>query len=177
MTDDGGDFHTVLRFGVFELDARTSELRKHGVKIKLQGKPLQVLHALLERPGEIVPREALRARLWPSDVFVDFEAGLNTVANRLRIVLGDSAETPRYIETLPRVGYRFIAPVERVTSGHEVARDSSAGREQARLRRHARVAGASLAIAAVIAMSWFALRRPAAVTFDFRQVTFRHGCR
>src|ERR671915_451501 len=106
----------VLRFGPFELDRRTGELRKHGVRLKLQGKPLQVLEALLERPGEIVTREALRSRLWPSDVFVDFEAGLNTAANRLRIVLGDSAENPRYIETLPRTGYRFIAPVEEVAT-------------------------------------------------------------
>src|SRR5918995_4972347 len=117
MARTGGDSpRTVLRFGVFEFDGRTGELRKHGVKLKLRGKPLQVLRALLEEPGEIVSREVLRARLWPSDVFVDFEAGLNTAANRLRIVLGDSAENPRYIETLPRTGYRFVARVEEVRS-------------------------------------------------------------
>jgi DNA-binding winged helix-turn-helix (wHTH) protein len=101
----------LFRFGVFELDARTGELRKRGVKLKLQGKPLQVLVALLERPGQIVTRDELRRRLWPSDVFVDFDSGLNTAANRLRLALGDSAESPRYIETLPRIGYRFIAPL------------------------------------------------------------------
>jgi DNA-binding winged helix-turn-helix (wHTH) protein len=104
----------LLRFGVFELDARTGELRKRGVRLRLQGKPLQVLQALVERPGEVVTREELQRRLWPSDVFVDFDSGLNTAANRLRITLGDSAESPRYIETLARTGYRFVAPVEEV---------------------------------------------------------------
>jgi len=102
----------ILRFGVFEFDARTGELRKHGVKLRVQGKPLQVLQALVERPGDVVTREELQHRLWSSDVFVDFDNGLNTAANRLRIALGDSAENPRYIETLARVGYRFIAPIE-----------------------------------------------------------------
>src|SRR5918994_3360242 len=111
--DAVGRRQNVIRFGVFELDALTGELRKRGVKLRLQGKPLQILQALLEHPGELVTREELRARLWPSDVFVDFEAGLNTAANRLRIVLGDSADNPRYIETLPRVGYRFIGHVDR----------------------------------------------------------------
>src|SRR5438093_2306629 len=103
---------TIMRFGGFELEPRIGELRKHGVKIRLQGKPLQVLQALVERPGEVVTREELQHRLWPSDVFVDFENGLNTAANRLRIALGDSADKPRYIETLTRTGYRFIAPIE-----------------------------------------------------------------
>jgi DNA-binding winged helix-turn-helix (wHTH) protein len=106
----------VFRFGVFELDTHAVELRKRGIKVRLQGKPLQLLEALLERPGEVVTRDELQRRLWPSDVFVDFESGLNTAANRLRIALGDSAESPRYIETLARVGYRFIAPVDRVPS-------------------------------------------------------------
>src|SRR5439155_2057201 len=104
--------HRILRFGVFELDVHTGELRKHGIKLRLQGKPLQVLQALVERPGEVVTREELQHRLWSSNVFVDFDNGLNTAANRLRIALGDSAENPRYIETLARVGYRFIAPIE-----------------------------------------------------------------
>src|SRR5918993_5073295 len=104
----------VVRFGVFELDSSTGELRKRGVRQRLQGRPLQVLQALLEHPGELVTREQLRQRLWPSDVFVDFDSGLNTAANRLRLALGDSAENPRYIETLARTGYRFIAPVETV---------------------------------------------------------------
>src|ERR671922_235786 len=104
----------VVRFGVFELDTRNGELRKHGVRLRLQGKPLHVLQALLERPGDIVTREELRRRLWPSDVYVDVDSGLNTAANRLRIALGDSAERPRYIETLARAGYRFIAPIEAI---------------------------------------------------------------
>ncbi len=110
--NDARNARRILRFGVFELDVRTSELRKHGVKVRLQGKPLQVLQALIERPGEVVTREELQRRLWSSNVFVDFDNGLNTAANRLRIALGDSAENPRYIETLARIGYRFIAPID-----------------------------------------------------------------
>ncbi|HYL16442.1 MAG TPA: winged helix-turn-helix domain-containing protein [Terriglobales bacterium] len=99
-----------VHFGVFELDVRTGELRKDGLKIKLQGQPVQVLIALLECPSEIVTREELRQRLWPSDTFVDFEHNLNSAVKRLREALGDSADNPRFIETLPRHGYRFIAP-------------------------------------------------------------------
>lgn len=102
----------IARFGVFELNVSAGELRKQGARVRLQGKPLQVLLALLERPGEIVTRQELQRRLWPKDVFVDFEAGLNTAANRLRVTLGDSATNPHFIETLARVGYRFIGHVE-----------------------------------------------------------------
>jgi len=101
----------LVQFGVFELNMQTGELRKSGVRIRLQGKPFQILQALLERPGEVVTRDELRKRLWPADTFVDFESGLNTAANRLRLTLGDSAENPRYIQTLSRTGYRFIASV------------------------------------------------------------------
>src|SRR5579884_370056 len=104
----------ILQFGAFELRTDTGELRKHGIRIRLQTKPLQVLLALLQHPGEVVTREQLQSRLWPADTFVDFESGLTTAANRLRIALGDSADVPRYIETLPRIGYRFIAPVREV---------------------------------------------------------------
>src|SRR5262249_36290866 len=89
----------------------TGELRKNGIKIKLQGKPVQLLQALLEKPGEVLTREELQKRLWPGDTVVDFESGLNTAANRLRLALGDSAEHPHYIETLSRIGYRFMAPI------------------------------------------------------------------
>ena len=106
----------VVRFGVFEFDTRTRELRKHGVRVRLQGRPCQILQALVERPGQVVTREELRQRLWPSDVFVDYESGLNTAANRLRLALGDSAENPRFIETLARTGYRFIAPSKQRTA-------------------------------------------------------------
>jgi len=109
---------TLIQFGVFELKPGTGELWKHGVRVKLQGKPFQILLALIDRPGEVVTREELRARLWPADTFVDFESGLNTAANRLRLTLGDSAEKPHYVETLPRVGYRFIAPVKNIPSQH-----------------------------------------------------------
>jgi len=104
----------IARFGAFELNRQTGELRKHGIRIRLQTKPFQVLVALLEHPGETVTREELRHRLWVEDTFVDFDSGLNTATNRLRLALGDSAENPRYIETLSRSGYRFIAPVEEV---------------------------------------------------------------
>jgi Tol biopolymer transport system component/DNA-binding winged helix-turn-helix (wHTH) protein len=102
----------LVRFGSFELDARSGELRKAGVRVGLQEQPLQVLILLLARPGQLVTREELRQRLWPSNTFVDFDHGLNAVINRLRDTLGDSADTPRFVETLPRRGYRFIAPVE-----------------------------------------------------------------
>src|SRR5438132_14041822 len=101
----------LIRFGVYELKKDTGELRKQGVKVRLQGKPVQLLQALLERPGELVTREELQKRLWPGDTVVDFESGLNTAANRLRLALGDSADRPHYVETLSRLGYRFVAPV------------------------------------------------------------------
>ena len=104
----------ILRFGDFELDVRTSELRKRGVKLRLQGQPLQILAALLNRAGDVVTHEELRAQIWAPDTFVDFDHSLHTAIARVREVLGDSAETPRYIETLPRRGYRFIASVDAV---------------------------------------------------------------
>jgi TolB-like protein/DNA-binding winged helix-turn-helix (wHTH) protein/cytochrome c-type biogenesis protein CcmH/NrfG len=98
----------VIRFGVFELDLQSEELRKQGMKIRLQGKPVEILVMLLERPGEVVTREDLQKKLWPADTFVDFEQGLNNAVKRLRAALNDNAETPRFIETLPRRGYRFV---------------------------------------------------------------------
>jgi DNA-binding winged helix-turn-helix (wHTH) protein len=102
---------TILRFGVFEVDVRAGELRKQGVRIKLQEQPFHVLAVLLQRPGEVVTREELRSQNWPADTFVDFDNSLNTAINKLREALGDSADNPRFIETLPRRGYRFIAHV------------------------------------------------------------------
>ena len=107
----------LVRFGEFELRPEGRELRKHGVRIKIQPKPLLILCALTECPGELVTREALRHRLWSDGSFVDFESGLNTATNRLRAALGDSAERPIYIQTVSRVGYRFICPVEVVEGG------------------------------------------------------------
>lgn len=100
------------RFGAFEIDLRTGELRRHGIKIRLQDQPFQVLRLLLERRGEIVTREELRSSLWPENTFIDFDVGLNTAIKRLREALGDSAGNSLFIETLPRKGYRFIAVVE-----------------------------------------------------------------
>jgi TolB-like protein/DNA-binding winged helix-turn-helix (wHTH) protein len=116
----------LLRFGVFEVDLRTGELRKQGLKVKLHGQPFQILALLLERPGEPVTREEIREKLWAGDTFIDFEHSVNSSIKRLREALGDAAERPRYIETLPRHGYRFIAPVEPVAPVHTPAVDVGA---------------------------------------------------
>jgi Tol biopolymer transport system component/DNA-binding winged helix-turn-helix (wHTH) protein len=101
-----------VRFGAFELDLRTGELRKHGIRLKLQDQPFQVLQALVERPGELVTREDLQRKIWADGTFVDFDQSLNRAVNKVREALGDSAANPRYIETMARRGYRFIAPVD-----------------------------------------------------------------
>ena len=101
-----------IRFGPFELDTRTDELWKHGRRIRVRDQPIQILRALLDRPGEVVTREALRERLWSADAFVDFDRGLNSAVRRLRDALGDSADRPKFVETLPRLGYRFIGTIE-----------------------------------------------------------------
>lgn len=101
----------IVHFDEFELDTRTSELSKNGVRLKLQPQPIQLLLVLLQHPGELVTREELQQRLWPTHTFVDFEHGLNTAIKKLRLALGDEAETPHYIETLPRRGYRFIGAI------------------------------------------------------------------
>jgi TolB-like protein/DNA-binding winged helix-turn-helix (wHTH) protein/tetratricopeptide (TPR) repeat protein len=106
--------HPVLRFGVFETNLPAQELRKHGTRVRLAGQSFQILSMLLEKPGEVVTRDEMRQRLWPADTFVDFEHSLNSAIKKLRGVLGDSPENSRYIETIPRVGYRFIAPVQEI---------------------------------------------------------------
>src|ERR1700722_6364532 len=106
----------AIRFGVFELDLRSGELQKQGRKIRLEGQPVQGLVCLLENPGELVSREELHRKLWASDTFVNFEHGLNAAVKRLRQALNDSADNPRFVETLPRRGYRFIAPIEVVAA-------------------------------------------------------------
>ena len=106
----------VVRFGIFELDVAAGELRKQGRRINLQQQPCQVLALLLRRPGELVTREELQQALWPGDTFVEFDQGLNTAIKKIRQALGDSAENPRFVETLPRKGYRFIAPVNGAAS-------------------------------------------------------------
>src|SRR5215469_849561 len=104
--------NAIHRFGTYELDTRTRELRKNGMRIRCQEQPLQVLLALLEHPGELLTREDLRQRVWPEDTFVDFDHALNTAAKKIRLALNDEADSPRYLETVPRRGYRFIAPVQ-----------------------------------------------------------------
>src|SRR5271163_56936 len=114
-----------LRFDAYHVDLRTGELRKHGRKIRLAGRPFQILALLLERPGELVTRKELQERLWSADTFVDFEHGVNAAIQTLRRALCDSHKKPKYIETLPRRGYRFIAAVEGAQAGAgpaEVAR-------------------------------------------------------
>ena len=105
-----------VRFGAFELDASAGELRKHGLRIRLQDQPLQILQILLEKPGQLVTREELQRRLWPSNTYVEFDKGIYNAIKRLRETLSDDAETPRYIETIPRHGYRFIGPVEQLAN-------------------------------------------------------------
>ena len=120
----------TLRFGVFELDPRVGELRKKGMKIRLQGQPVEILAMLLERPGETITREELQKKLWPADTFVDFEQGLNNAMKRLRAALDDDAESPHFIETVPRHGYRFIGSVNgpEQTPASEAKTARSAGR-------------------------------------------------
>jgi TolB-like protein/DNA-binding winged helix-turn-helix (wHTH) protein/Flp pilus assembly protein TadD len=110
----------TLRFGLFELDLRSGELWKQGRKIRLEGQPVQILICLLERSGELVTRDELRERLWPVDTYVNFEHGLNAAVKRLRRALNDSADNPRFVETLPRRGYRFLAPVESVKADEDI---------------------------------------------------------
>ena len=116
---DAAPAKIVYRFGVFDADPASGELRKSGVRIRLPDQPFQVLILLLEKPGQLVSREDIRQKLWPADTFVDFDHSLNTVVNKLREALGDSASSPRFVETLARRGYRFIAPVE-VAGGVEL---------------------------------------------------------
>src|SRR5579863_7139517 len=107
---------SCIRFGDFELDFKAGVLRKNGIRVRCQEQPLQVLAALAERPGELVTREELRRRVWPQDTFVDFDHALNTAIKKIRAALNDDADAPRYIETVPRRGYRFLATVERESS-------------------------------------------------------------
>jgi TolB-like protein/DNA-binding winged helix-turn-helix (wHTH) protein len=111
MDDDSGSAQ-IVRFGVFEADLQSGELRKHGLKVPLQSQPFQVFAILLQHRGKLVTREELRLKVWPEDTFVDFDHGLNTAITKIRLALGDAAENPRFIETLPRKGYRFVGSVQ-----------------------------------------------------------------
>src|SRR5713226_3457835 len=123
----------IARFGIFELDLFAGELRKNGAKLRLQEQPFRVLAFLLERPGDVVTREELRQKLWLADTFVDFDHSLNTAINKLREALGDSASSPRYVETLARRGYRFLATVERAETPPQAQESNSAQAESARV--------------------------------------------
>ena len=148
-----GSSPAIVRFGVFELDVRTRELRKGGLKVRLPDQPFHVLALLLEQPNDLVTREALHQRLWPGDTFVEFDLSLNSAVRKLREALGDSAESPTFIETLPRRGYRFIAPVQRQppSNGIPTVPDTGGGRLLSRVRVWWSVAGL-LAIVAAVAM-------------------------
>ena len=111
---------SVARFGAFEVSFESREIRKHGMRIQLEEKPFKILEMLIENAGQVVKRNALCEKLWP-DTYVAFEHSLNTAVNKLRSVLGDGAQSPRYIETRPRLGYRFVAPVERLYEAAPVA--------------------------------------------------------
>jgi Tol biopolymer transport system component/DNA-binding winged helix-turn-helix (wHTH) protein len=159
--------HSIYRFGVFEFDLRAAELRKSGLKVRLQDQPYQVLLKLLEHPGEIVSREELRSTLWHEDTFVDFETGLNTAIKRLRETLGDSADNPTFIETLPRRGYRFIASIERPVGkddripGPGSPQKSSPGRNP--LRRSGFIAGVVVLVLICLAV-WRSQPEPPTIT-------------
>ncbi|MBL8229249.1 MAG: winged helix-turn-helix domain-containing protein [Bryobacterales bacterium] len=180
-----------VRFGPFELDLSTGELRKHGVRVRLQAKPFEILRALLEQPGAVVGRDELRRRLWNDGTFVDFENGLNTAMNRLRLVLGDSADHPRYVETVARSGYRFLAPVSvaKTTASMEAGAPMDLTAPSAPLNAIQRVPEvqatlgrrllrpslilAGLALASVAGFLY--ARLPSAPEPKARQLTFRRG--
>jgi DNA-binding winged helix-turn-helix (wHTH) protein len=158
---DGGQIELV-RFAAFEVDLRVGELRKNGVKLKLSGQPFQVLAILLEQPGQVVTREELQNRLWP-DTFVGAEHNLNTVINKIREVLGDSAENPRFIETLPRKGYRFIYPIEGMQNApSESGRATKTKAASERHRRMIAYAAIALAVALLIFATILFLTEPSA---------------
>lgn len=125
----------LYRFGVFEANPAAGELRRQGTRIRIHAQPFQLLCLLLERPGQILTRDEIASALWPSDTFVDFDHGVNSAINRLREALGDTAGNPRFVETLARRGYRFIAPVERVTAEPDAAESSSSDAAPAALEQ------------------------------------------
>ena len=161
---------TLVRFGAFEVDLRSGELRKQGLKVRLQERPFQILTFLLENRGEVVTREELRKRLWPEDTFVDFDHSVNTAINKLRDALGDTAENPRFIETLPRHGYRFVAPVDYGGEVHD-------GRRGGALAGHGRrrwLAGGAVAAIAVFG-TFFALNIAGLRSRLLSRVAASHG--
>ena len=163
----------LVQFGTFEIDLQTGELRKAGQKLKFSGQPFQVLAILLERPGEVVTREELQKRLWP-DTFVDVDHNLNTAINKIREVLGDSAENPRFVETFPRRGYRFIAPLDNEGNGAKPATIASA---ETGAPRRWWILGASLLLGALtlLASTGFLAYKGRHAPASPRQRTLTHG--
>ena len=143
----------AYRFGVFELDASRGILRKHGIRIKLQDQPQQILLLLLEHPGEVVTREQIQKRLWPDNTFVDFDNAINSAVRKLRETLGDSAENPRFVETLARRGYRLIVPVSTGT-GHNQETQIPLPAVVPRLRARPIIAAAVLVVGLGTVATW-----------------------
>ena len=175
------EFKQIVRFEKFELDLRTRELRNNGRKLTLQEQPFQILAALVERPGQLVTRDELTKRLWPADTFVDFEHSLNKAVNRLREALEDSAEHPSIIETLPRRGYRFIAPVEAAPPNIEASGGASAATHQAaakaaRSRYVFLKLGVVLGLVCVLGALWWIRHRDGkARELGFQRLSFGRG--
>lgn len=164
----------IVRFGIFEADLQAGELRRDGLRVKLQEQPFQVLRLLLERPGETVTRDELQRRLWPADTFVDFDRGLNAAIKRLRDALGDSAENPRFVETLSRRGYRFVAPVDRATPVAGVQVVATLPQHRSTDPRRWWIVGALATLLLALGISlglYFGSRAPAASAVTSRRVT------
>jgi DNA-binding winged helix-turn-helix (wHTH) protein/Tol biopolymer transport system component len=159
-----------IRFGVYELDLQTGVLRKNGIRIRCQEQPLQVLAALAERPGELITREELRRRVWPQDTFVDFDHALNTAVKKIRAALNDDADSPRYIETVPRRGYRLMAPVEQESTSSLAL--APPGR--AKYRGLLAMAGIVVILLAILAFTWRLVpwRGAMSTSSQFQRLTF-----
>ena len=160
------------RFGAFELDARTGELRKSGVRIKLGGQPFKVLTLLVQRQGDLVTREELKDALWKEETFTDFDHGVNTAVQRIRRALGDSPQAPRFVETLPRKGYRFVAPVERVGADEEAAPEPQ---PTPRPRPSKAIGATAVVVIAIVAYSVWPENDPGPPTFTERNLTYTPG--
>jgi Tol biopolymer transport system component/DNA-binding winged helix-turn-helix (wHTH) protein len=152
---DGGRSAQIVRFGIFEADLESAELRRNGLKVPLQGQPFQVFAFLLQHSGELVTRDDLRQKVWPEDTFVDFDHGLNTAITKIRVALGDDADNPRFVETLPRRGYRFLVPVDKPSSQALSAR-APTGRFD---RRTVRWSWIGVGVAALFLLSTIAIWR------------------
>jgi Tol biopolymer transport system component/DNA-binding winged helix-turn-helix (wHTH) protein len=159
----------LVSFGPFDVDLRAGELRRNGSKVRLQEQPFQILAMLLERPGEVVRREELRNRLWPADTFVDFDHGLNAAVKRLRDALGDSAENPRFVETLARRGYRFVAPVAGRPSGTDLHAKAENVPARSARRHFTRIISALAVLLMGTGAGWVAARRLNPVVSVFQQ--------